>query len=302
VGLAVAFAAARAVGLVLHVVAARRAGARAAPGLVTREGLRAFAAGSVPIGAASLVLMALFRLDALMLAAFHDDVAVATYAAAYRLFETMLFAAQALRSSLFPAMSARGDGHSARRAVEKFTSATALAYVPFAVVCLVDAPQVLHLLYGDLYADASAGALRWLALAPLVWGLSYVSNGAAQALGRARVMLTGAIVATVFNVALNLAVIPRWAGTGAAAATTVSYAVLVTVVLAGLRPAMGGARVFRALAEPAVAAAVAATVLVVLRLPVLVEAAAACLAYLAVWWAIVRTTDPEQLAVLRSMR
>lgn len=301
VGLALAFLGSSAVGLVLHVVAAKRAGAPVVPALLDREGLRAFARGSAPIGVASLVLMALFRLDAVLLAAIHDDVAVAAYAAAYRLFETMLFAAQALRSSVFPVMSERADGVTVRRAVERFAAATALLYVPFAVVCVVDAPGVLRLLYGTAYEHASAGALRWLGLAPLAWGLSYVANGAAQALGRARVMLVGAVVATVFNVGLNLAVIPRWAGTGAGAATTLSYVLLVAIVLGGLRPDTGRTRVLRALAEPALAAVVAAVVLLASPWPVLVEAPLAGVAYLAVWWLLVRRTDPEQVRALRSL-
>ena len=301
VGLALVFLGSSVVGLGLHVVGARRAGAVARRRLVTRDGLRDFARGSAPIGVASLVLMALFRLDALLLAAIHDDVAVAAYAAAYRLFETMLFAAQALRSSVFPVMSARADGETARRAVERFAAATALVYVPFGVVCAIEAPRLLALLYGERYAAASAGALRWLAAAPLVWGLSYVANGAAQALGRARVMLLGAVVATIVNVVLNLTLIPRWAGTGAAAATTVSYVVLVAVVLVSLRPLTGGVRLPRALAEPAAGAAAAAAVLGLVRAPVLVEAALATAAYLVVWAATVRRTDPQQLRVLRAL-
>jgi O-antigen/teichoic acid export membrane protein len=285
-------------GLVAHAVALRRLDVHIRPSAIHRPALADYIGRTWAIGASALVLMALFRLDAVLLGAMQDAAAVGIYAAAYRLLETVLFVAFSVKSAVFPVMSASTDPGIVARALDAGMAMTAVVYLPFAVVCLVDASAVLDLLFGEPYATQSAGAVRWLALAPLVYAFATFGNSGLQARQRTRGMLVAALVATVVNVALNVALIPHYAGTAAAAVTTGSYIVEAIVVIAYLRGVEVPVAVLRPLIEPGVAALVMAALLRLVPGPFLGSLAVALVAYTLTWVLLARWRRPEQLRVL----
>lgn len=293
-GLSVAFLAGSAVGWLAHLVALHRLDVRFSRKLVGREGMRDMVGRTWAVGISALILMALFRVDAVILEAFKGDEEVAAYSTAYRLLETVLFVTWSVNHAVFPVMSAGGDiGVALRRAV----ASVAFVYAPFAAVCVAEAPAILDLLFGEPYATQSVPMLRWLALAPLAYAIAYFGVSALVARDRGRGMVVAALVATAVNVALNLALIPSLGGTGAAVVTTVSYAVEAAVVLVLLKRV----RVLAALAETAVAATALGAFLALSPLPLLADLAAGGALYLGVWYVLVRRFAPEQLAVLRSL-
>ncbi len=298
-GMAAAFLASSAVGWVAHVVALRRLGVAFRWRLVDRAGLREFARGSWALALSSIVLIALFRVDSLILAALQGDEAVGQYAAAYRVFETVLFLTYAVTGSVAPVMSARGDdGEHVRRLGELSLFVLSFVYAPFVAVCLVEAHAVLELLYGARYADA-AGALQWLAPAPLVYGAAALGGTALMAVGRTTGVFVAAAAALSVNVVLNLLLVPTYAGTGAAVATTAAYAVEAAISLI----ALVRVKPRRPVAAPAAGAraggAALAGVLLVLPLPLLVEVPLVVAAYGAAWLAVVRRRRPERLEAVR---
>jgi O-antigen/teichoic acid export membrane protein len=301
VGMAAAFLVGAVVGLVLHLRAVRSFGVRPTLLGLDRLELVAFLRRTGTVGLSALVLMLLFRLDAVLLAAMKGDEQVAAYAAAYRLLETVLFLAYALRSSLFPLMSAGGRPDKITRGLERGISAASFFYLPFAAICLVDAEGVLRILYGQRYADASAGALRWLAVSPVLYVVVYLGNSALQAARRARGMLASASAALATNVALNLALIPQLGGTGAAIATTASYAVNAAFVSWFLRESSVRPRLVRPYAQAGPAALLLAGWLWVSPLPTLVEVLLGGAGYVAAWYLLARRTDPEQVEVIRAV-
>ncbi len=189
----------------------------------------------------------------------------------------------------------------AGRALESAVAAIGTLYLPFGTICLIEAPALLSLLFGDGYAASSSGTLRWLAAAPMVYGLAYLSNAALQARGRHGAMLACAVGGTVANVGLNLLLIPLFGGAAAAFATTASY----LLVAAGLLTLLhrDGVRVVLLvpLREPALASLVLAAVLLVSPLPLLVELPLAGLLYLGCWWSLLRWWAPEQAVRLRQL-
>lgn len=302
VGLAVAFLVSYVIGWGASLVAVRRIDVRFRMSLVDRRGMRDFVSRTWAIGASALVLMALFRIDTILLAAFTDDAAVATYSAAYRLLETALFLAFSITGALVPLMAAADAGpRRVREVMESGLTVMGAAYLPFAAVCLVDAAGVLDLLYGGNYGEESAGALRWLSLAPLAFGIAYLSNGGLTAVCRSGGLLVGSVVATAVNVGLNLIIIPRYAGTGAAFVTTLSYFVQAAIVLAFLGRASERIRLAPALVDSAVASVIYALVLLALPLPALVEIVLGGLVYAGVWVALLHRRDPDRLASVRAL-
>jgi O-antigen/teichoic acid export membrane protein len=262
--------------------------------------MRKFVRGTWMVGVNALVLMALFRLDAVLLAEMQGEQALGAYAAAYRLFETALFLTFAVSSAVFPLMSARANAaDTVRRGVETGLATVAAVYLPFAVVCLVDAPGVLHFLFGAEYGQTSAGALRWLAFAPLAFAVAYLASAALTATNRAQGLLVGAVLALITNIGLNLFLIPRFAGTGAAFASTASYAVEAVVLLAVLARFSGRVELGRPLLESGLASAVLAVGLWVSPLHTALEVPLGGAVYAVMWWGLTRRFDPHHLQVLR---
>lgn len=300
VGLSAGLLLGSALGLGAHVAALRRLGVRPDLSAVSRVQLADFLRGTWWIGLSILTLMALFRVDALLLAALRGDKEVAAYAAAYRLVETVLFLAFALRAAVFPIMSATEDRGRIAAAMQAGFSALALVYVPYAVVVVFEGDRVLHLLYGAPYDALAAPALAGLALTPLVYGLAFFGSAGLQSVDATRGLLMASTAALSVNVGLNLLLIPEYGATAAGAVTTVSYAVQAGVVMTSLRRSGVRPRLGRPLLEPLAAGAVL-TLFLTLPLPLIVEVPVGGIVYLAVWALLVRRTDPRQLAVMRSV-
>lgn len=301
VHLAAAFLAGSLVGAVAHGRALRRLDVRYSRGFVARAPMRQFVGQTWLLGMTALTLMALFRIDAVLLAALAGDAAVGAYAAAYRLLETVLFIAFAVRSAVFPVMNVRDDVAVVARGVQTGIASVGLVYLPFAVVCIVEAGPLLHLLYGEPYDDVSRGPLVLLSLAPMVYAITYFTMAGLQARRRFRLLLSTALLACGLNVVLNLVLIPEYGGSGAAFATTVSYAFAGAWATLSLHRSGLQVNVLRPLAEPAAASLPLAAALVLLPLPVLPEVALGAIVYLGAWTLLARRTSPEHLLVVRGL-
>ena len=294
-GLGATFLLGSVVGWVTHQLALRRLGIRQQFRPFAWSDLREFAHGAAVFGVNAIVLIALARVDAILLSAIKGDDDLGSYAAAYRLFETTLFLTFAVSSSVLPVMSGQPEPRKVGGLFEGSFNAVLVAYVPFAVVCLIDARGVLQLFFGDRYAVSASGALEWLSLSPVAFALAYLAVVALTALRRTRSLLAASISATVANVGLNLLLIPRYAGTGAGAANTLAYAVQGVILVVMLARHCGGLSVLDTVTEPLVAGAVFASFLLVVPAPTVVEIAAGLVVYAAVWLAMVRWRRPERL-------
>ena len=298
VGVALAFLLGTAAGWVAHEVAIRPLDVHPRVSLLQRGHFTQMWSRTWMIGVSAMVLMLLFRLDAVLLGALDGFDAVASYSVAYRLLETVLFVSFAVNQAILPVMSATTDVTRIRSAYERGLSVAAFVYLPFAVVCLVEGTRILDLTFGGDYAQSSAPILNWLVPAPLLYAMAFFGSSVLISRDLVKGMLLAAIIATVANVGLNLWLIPLYSGTGAAVATTVSYAVQAVATLLIVRHSVTSMNVVRPLVEAAVASAVLAAVLVVLDLPLLVELALGGVVYLAAWYVIARRFAPEQLQVI----
>lgn len=295
------YLAASLLGQLLILRAVRRLGIRPDWAQVGRPQLAAMWRSSLVLGLDTLAAMALFRLDALLLGAIRGDAELAAYAVAYRLLETVLFVTWTVSRTLFPAMSRAARGPDAVRLGEQALTAVGTVFVPYTVVLLIAGPDLLRLLFGAQFTGAGALAVRLLALAPLAFAVSYLASDVLIARARSREVLVATAVGAGANLALNLAVIPRYGAAGAAVATTASYAVegAVAVVLAARLGRW--LRVDRALALPLLAAPAAVLALAAAPGPVLLRCLLAAVGYAATWLLLGRWRFPEQVALLRSV-
>jgi O-antigen/teichoic acid export membrane protein len=300
-GMSVAALAGSSLGLMAHVRALRPIGISLRPRRLRAPEMWVYARASWMLGVSSVVLMALFRVDSVMLGVLKGDQAVAAYAAVYKLLETVLFLVFALQTAILPVMSVARDERTIKHEFSRALTAVSLIYMPFAAVCFVKASNVLLLLYGERYVSSSAVILRWLALAPLLYAVPLLGNSALLALDRAADMLRGAIIATAANVVANIILIPALSGTGAAITTTASYAVNGVIVVLFLRHRGVRMHIVRWMAEPAAAAAVLVWFLTATSWPLVPSVLLGYALFLLVWLVLARCFSPEQLRILTAL-
>ncbi len=300
-GVAAAYLVSSLVGQGLTVVILRRLGVRPDWHAVNRAALLDIWHGSFYIGVNTLVAMALFRIDAVILHALKGDEVLAQYAVSYRLLETVLFLNWAVARATFPAMSrATGDPRQVLLLVERGFAAVAAVFIPYGVFLLFEGSEALHLLFGDEYSNSSAVVLRWLAFAPLTFGLSFLTGYALLAFDRNRQVLLASALGAAANISANLVLIPLLSGVGAALTTTFSYLLTGIVMLWCIRDG-GMLRIDRALHLPVLAVVPMAGMLAVVHLPVLLEAVLAGIVFVVVYLLLLRWRDPQQMLVVRSL-
>ena len=300
-GVAVGFLVGTTVGWLVHLRAARALEAEFRPGEVSRRDLKEVLSETWVVGVSAVVLMLLFRVDALMLEALAGLTPLAHYTAAYRLLETVLFVTFAINQAIFPVMSAATSPDQIRRGFERGLAVAGFVYLPFAAVCLVDGQGIVRLLYGDDYVRSSSEILAWLTPSPLLYAVAFFGSSVLMARKQPAGMLTAAVVATGVNVGLNLWLIPAHVGVGAAVATSVSYGVYALVIHLFLRRTVSSVALLRPLREVALASLVLAGVLWVLPLPLLVELVLGGITFLGTWLSLARRWAPEQVEVVQGL-
>ena len=184
-------------------------------------------------------------IDQVMIGAMVGHAAVGIYGAAVKISELWYFIPTAIAGSVFPKIvqvreAARADTHAARYKDRMQTLYDGMVLLSYGVILLITflAAPIIELLFGPEYA-ASAAILQ-----VHIWALLFVSLGVARSKWLiAENLMVFSMVATVLgaviNVGLNVLLIPRYAGLGAAWATLLSYAVaayLSCLLLKRLRP------------------------------------------------------------------
>jgi O-antigen/teichoic acid export membrane protein len=301
VGLAVCYLAGSVVSGIGVLWSVRRLGVRVDRSSVNRRGMAATARTSVALGVDTVISLALFRIDQVLLGVMKGDGAVGVYAAAYRLLETVLFVSWAVAKAVFPVMSASTESWRVRRGVEQGLAAIGVLYIPFGVGLAVEGHAVLELLYGHPFAVHGTAAVEWLSGAPFVFAAAYLGSYALLSKERRWKVVGSSLGALVVNVATNLALIPAFSAAGAAAATTLSYLAQTILVFALLVPDIGVPRVLRGLAPATVAAGLMAALLVPLHAGLAVEIPAGVAVYGIAWFLLARWWTPEQVAVIASL-
>lgn len=228
--------------------------------VIRPRALRALLARSWPLVLHALLGLAIFNSDFIFLRAFRDSAAVGHYAAAYTLISFFLNLGAAYTMTLLPVITRlRGDAAATRGLYDGAMAQVLAGAVPVAVGGFLVAESIITLVFGVGYG-AAAVPLQILIWTIPVAVIRNVSQGALIAYGRQDQLLRTVTWAAAVNVALNLALIPRWGMAGAAAATLVTEVVrtwLAARYVAGHGLPMAGPRRFvKVLAAGAVMAAV----------------------------------------------
>ncbi len=215
-----------ALGAVGLMIAYRMTGQRLGAWRFSLRRARQLLAACWPLLLSGVAIMIYMKIDQVMLGSMVGDQAVGVYAAAARISEVWYFIPTAIVASAFPAIvEARkvNETDYYRHLQNLFDLMAGLAFA-LAVPMTFFSGLVVHVLYGPAYAGAAP------ILTIHIWAALFVFLGVAQSPwdtteGLTRLALLRTAAGALVNVAVNLVLLPAYAGLGAAIATVVAYAV-----------------------------------------------------------------------------
>jgi O-antigen/teichoic acid export membrane protein len=179
-------------------------------GTSSRDVRRRMLTDSLPLGVYSLLASAYFTLDLSIVGFLVSSHQVAYYAAATKALSILVIVPGLVVSAILPGMASKvGDsrdlGHLVARAWHWLTAVA----VPLCIGVVLFAPWFVRIFYGRGFGPA-VPLVRILALSGLAALLSNVFGAALIASKRSRWLIIQGSIALVFNVAGNLALVPRY--------------------------------------------------------------------------------------------
>lgn len=208
---------------------------RVVTGAVDRLFARSVLRHSIPIWIAGFLSLLYFKVDTLFLRAFAGDAELGAYGAAYKFFEGAMIVPAVLLAVAFPRLSRAYRHPDVQRSLEWQLGLVLVGLgLAAGAVCFFGAGQLVRLTFGADFgrAVASLKVLAWgLPLLFLNFGLTHFLL--ARDRGRATSYL--ALAMLVLNVGLNLSLVPRRSGPGAAWATVLTEVALTLGCFGALR-------------------------------------------------------------------
>ena len=190
-----------------------------------RETAKMLLKDSWPLMFSGIAAIIYIKIDIVMLGTMLEKTEVGLYFAAVRISELFYFLPSVLSATVLPAIirSSQKGGSEITQRIQALSDALTLYSIISVAFLFFFAHLLIHILFGPEYSEAAV-ILRIHAFA-----LFFISAGASVnkmliAENRTVFILVSTCLGTVINILMNLYLIPRYAGVGAAVATVVSYA------------------------------------------------------------------------------
>lgn len=248
-----------------------------------------------------------YRVDTVLLSVMGTTAAIGMYGAAYRLLDTLMFIPAIVMGAVMAPLLAKyakdsSDEESNRAklrvAIEKSTVIMLLCSVPIAFGLLATSWNIITFIYGGDGFTGSAAILQGLAFGIVALYLNSVLTTVLISVGKEHRLPIIAAAALVFNVALNVVLIPRFMGLGAAWATALTEFLLLALSLLLIDRSLIPLRLWKPAAKILLAGTVMALVARLLagfNILVIIPPAVATYAVLI---AALRVLPPEDVALL----
>lgn len=177
-----------------------------------------------PVLLGGIVSVICLRIDQVMLGQIRDAKELGIYAAAVRVAELWFIIPSAIIASVFPNIIRAREVDEAEfyKRLQKLFNFLAFAGYAVAIPVTFLGPFVINLLYGEAYA-AAAPMLIILIWSDLFINLAMARGAYLFAMNWIWILFWVNVLAAVVNVSLNLVLIPRYGGIGAAIASCISY-------------------------------------------------------------------------------
>lgn len=194
------------------------------------------------------------NLDNLLVPAFIGIEALADYNAAKMFFRGFDVLRDTQGIFVFPAASkyySRGETETLKKIIEKATSFLYMLVIPVAILLIVFAPQIFHLLYGAKY-DASIPIFRILMSCAAALPVVMVAMAALAGMGKVREVFRIIVASLAVNTILAIILLPSLGASGAAVsfvAAMLIQAILGYVVMKRDVPIEAGAMLVRGVGD-----------------------------------------------------
>lgn len=179
---------------------------------------------SLSFGLSGVFTLSFFKIDTVILSFLKNDVAVGVYNAAYNpLLQLSLGLTGIAISALFPLMSRYyiSSEDSLTRSIVLSTKYMAIIGFPITIACFVMPEKFINLFYGNQYS-AAITAFQILALLVPFRLISSITGTLLTSINRQETLTFAYFIALIFNILLNLAVIPSLSYVGASISTVLS--------------------------------------------------------------------------------
>lgn len=187
---------------------------------------------AIPLGVASVFITIYYQIDSVLLLQIAGSEEAGIYGAAYGFLGPLTFLPTAVMSSFFPVMSAvhGEDPARVRRLVQIAADWMAVISLPILAGTIALSDQIIHLLYGSSFADAG-GLLPILMIAFVSICFGSLAGFTSPILGLQWRLALYSGIGALANIALNVALIPRYGAHGSAWATVATEILTMIMML-----------------------------------------------------------------------
>lgn len=171
------------------------------------------------------VAMTLYSVDVVLVRYFAGDQQTGLYAAAVQWSEFVWFVPIAIEGVMLQSTAglwAQGKVDEITRLVSRLMRYVAVTTAFLLIYVLVFSEHIVTFYFGPQFRDATL-PLQLLVPGAFAFSLARVIRPVIQAHGWVMTLLKTVSAATVINIALNVALVPRWGAAGASVATSVSF-------------------------------------------------------------------------------
>jgi O-antigen/teichoic acid export membrane protein len=252
---------------------------------------------ALPLSIVSIFTLIAFRVDIVLISFFKSTTDVGWYSASYRLLEVFLFIPMVFTTAVFPIFS---QFHVSSKDSLKFTYQKSFKYLtilslPVAVGVTLLAEPIILLIYKASFTPSI------LVLQILIWTipitfLNYIFGSILPAMNRQNTLLKITFISMVFNIAVNLVVIPTYSYVGAAVITLLTEAIVISLCFYVLR-SFCAINIKTVMLKPIVASAIMAVFLLTVHTNLFLEIILAIIIYFAVIL-VIKTFDREDHDIL----
>jgi O-antigen/teichoic acid export membrane protein len=226
--------------------------------------LRAIIKESVPFMFFGLFFLIYFKIDFIMLAAYKSETEVGTYAAAFRLIESLMFIPAAFMGAVFPGLSRlsiRGN-NSVLDAANKTLRYMMMLGLPIGFGIAILAERIVFSLFGSAYAN-SVVPLQIIVWALVLIFINCICPVGLNSVNRQRLSVVVVGVGIIFNISLNLMLIPPFGAIGTSIATVATELFTTILFIYFFHRYIGELKLFTTFYRPLAAALVMSAALLV---------------------------------------
>jgi len=171
---------------------------------------------ALPLGLSSIIGMLSIQLDKLVISAFFDPARFAIFSIGAMELPFISILTNSVTSVLLPEISKEKDKARISDAFRAAVRKNAIFIFPIALLSYLFAPQIITLLYTDVYREAIPFFRIYLLILPLrvaTFGVIFLATG------KTRMILYNSIFTLICNLVLNLILVKHYGMMGAAVAT-----------------------------------------------------------------------------------